>query len=236
MCGNGGAKPRHADLLATDLDEATLIKYIDRFLMYYITTADRLTRTSVWVEKLEGGIAHVRDVVVHDSLGLGAELMKDMAHMRGGNAFSLVKTNEIEPFMSENWPWFTVPIAYDLEVHAKPTSGVTVFAGHGFPGSSEGPSKSLEVASVFLSKKRGGLLLELEGDLLADAGVDLELSYLGPNDVSHAATLSARVGEGALDERGVSMPALGVSRATSLAIFMRAMRRTLSRMPRVPAA
>ena len=46
VCGNGGSKPRHADLLAADLDEETALKYIDRFLMYYIMTADRLTRTS----------------------------------------------------------------------------------------------------------------------------------------------------------------------------------------------
>jgi nitrite reductase (NADH) large subunit len=74
VCGNGGARPRHADLLATDLDEQTAIRYIDRFLMYYISTADRLTRTSVWCEKLEGGIDHIRDVVVYDKLGLAAEL------------------------------------------------------------------------------------------------------------------------------------------------------------------
>ncbi|MCA9578293.1 MAG: nitrite reductase large subunit NirB [Myxococcales bacterium] len=81
VCGNGGAKPRHADLLATDLDEPTLIRYIDRFLMYYMCTADRLTRTSVWLDKLEGGIEHVRDVVVHDTLGLGAELEQMAAHL-----------------------------------------------------------------------------------------------------------------------------------------------------------
>jgi nitrite reductase (NADH) large subunit len=74
VCGNGGSKPRHADLLASDLDEATALKYIDRFLAYYISTADRLTRTSVWCEKLEGGIDHIRDVVVHDKLGLAADL------------------------------------------------------------------------------------------------------------------------------------------------------------------
>jgi nitrite reductase (NADH) large subunit len=74
VCGNGGAKPRHADLLVVDIDEATALRYIDRFLMYYISTADRLTRTSVWCEKLEGGIDHIRDVVVHDRLGLAAEL------------------------------------------------------------------------------------------------------------------------------------------------------------------
>lgn len=74
VCGNGGAKPRHADLLVADIDEATAVRFIDRFFMYYIMTADRLTRTSVWCEKLEGGIDHIRDVVVHDKLGLGVEL------------------------------------------------------------------------------------------------------------------------------------------------------------------
>jgi nitrite reductase (NADH) large subunit len=74
VCGNGGAKPRHADLLASDLDEETVLRYVDRFLMYYIMTADRLTRTSVWLEKLEGGLDHVRDVIIHDKLGIAAEL------------------------------------------------------------------------------------------------------------------------------------------------------------------
>jgi nitrite reductase (NADH) large subunit len=74
VCGNGGAKPRHAELLAADLDEPTAIKYVDRFLAYYISTADKLTRTSAWREKLEGGIDHIRDVVVHDKLGLCDEL------------------------------------------------------------------------------------------------------------------------------------------------------------------
>jgi nitrite reductase (NADH) large subunit len=81
VCGNGGAKPRHADLLASDLDEQTALKYIDRFLAYYIMTADRLTRTSVWLEKLEGGIDHVRDVVVHDKLGIAGELEEMMQHL-----------------------------------------------------------------------------------------------------------------------------------------------------------
>jgi nitrite reductase (NADH) large subunit len=78
VCGNGGAKPRHADLLAADLDEDTCIKYIDRFLMYYTQTADRLTRTAVWLEKLEGGIEYLREVVLHDGLGICEELEKQM--------------------------------------------------------------------------------------------------------------------------------------------------------------
>lgn len=74
VCGNGGSKPRHADLLAADLDEETAIRYIDRFLMYYIQTADRLTRTSVWLENLEGGIERLREIVIDDKLGICAEL------------------------------------------------------------------------------------------------------------------------------------------------------------------
>jgi nitrite reductase (NADH) large subunit len=81
VCGNGGMKPRHADLLASDLDEETLIKYIDRFLMYYIKTADKLTRTSVWMDKLEGGLNHLKELVIHDSLGINDELEEQMSHL-----------------------------------------------------------------------------------------------------------------------------------------------------------
>jgi len=78
VCGNGGLKPRHADLLVTDIDDRTLVQYIDRFLMFYIRTGDRLQRTATWLENLEGGIDYVRKVVCEDSLGLGAELEADM--------------------------------------------------------------------------------------------------------------------------------------------------------------
>lgn len=74
ICGNGGAKPRHADLLISDIDEESAIRYIDRLLMYYIFTADKLTRTSVWLENLEGGIERVKDVVLHDKLRICSEL------------------------------------------------------------------------------------------------------------------------------------------------------------------
>ncbi|MDG4862125.1 nitrite reductase large subunit NirB [Streptomyces sp. T-3] len=77
--GNGGANPRHADLLAKDLSDAELIRLIDRFLMFYIRTADRLERTAPWLDRIEGGLEHVRDVVVHDSLGICDELEALMA-------------------------------------------------------------------------------------------------------------------------------------------------------------
>jgi nitrite reductase (NADH) large subunit len=81
VCGNGGMKPRHAELLAVDLDKTTLIQLIDRFLMFYIRTADRLQRTSVWRDNLEGGLQYLIDVIVQDTLALGAELEREMQYV-----------------------------------------------------------------------------------------------------------------------------------------------------------
>ncbi|MGB3725728.1 MAG: nitrite reductase large subunit NirB [Glaciecola sp.] len=78
VCGNGGMKPRHADLFATDLDDATLIKYIDRVLMFYVKTADRLQRTSVWMQNMEGGLEYLKEVVINDSLGICEQLESNM--------------------------------------------------------------------------------------------------------------------------------------------------------------
>lgn len=81
VCGNGGMKPRHAELLASDLDTNTLIRYIDRFFMFYIQTADRLQRTSVWRDNLEGGLDYLKNVIVNDSLGVAQELEARMDHV-----------------------------------------------------------------------------------------------------------------------------------------------------------
>lgn len=81
ICGNGGSKPQHALLLINDVDTETCLKFIDRFLMFYIRTAEPLTRTATWLNKLEGGLDYVRDVVVNDSLGIGEELEREMQFM-----------------------------------------------------------------------------------------------------------------------------------------------------------
>jgi nitrite reductase (NADH) large subunit len=78
VAGNGGMKPRHAELLAADLDEATVVRLVDRFLMFYVRTADRLQRTSTWRQNLEGGLDYLKQVVVEDKLGIGTELEADM--------------------------------------------------------------------------------------------------------------------------------------------------------------
>jgi nitrite reductase (NADH) large subunit len=79
VAGNGGFSPRHAQLLVSDVDSETLVRLIDRFLMFYVRTADRLQRTSAWLEAMDGGLDHLRAVVVDDSLGICADLEAAMA-------------------------------------------------------------------------------------------------------------------------------------------------------------
>ncbi|MBU2918258.1 nitrite reductase large subunit NirB [Psychrosphaera sp. F3M07] len=78
VCGNGGMKPRHADLFASDLSDEELIKYIDRIVMFYCRTADRLQRTSVWMDNMEGGLEYLKSVVIEDKLNLCADLEANM--------------------------------------------------------------------------------------------------------------------------------------------------------------
>ncbi|MCF2442787.1 nitrite reductase large subunit NirB [Dyadobacter sp. CY345] len=78
VCGNGGSKPQHAQLLASDVDKETCIKLIDRFLMFYIKTADPLTRTATWLNKMEGGLSYLKAVIVDDLLGLSLAFEEEM--------------------------------------------------------------------------------------------------------------------------------------------------------------
>ncbi|WP_299946620.1 nitrite reductase large subunit NirB [uncultured Microbulbifer sp.] len=81
VCGNGGMRPRHADLFATDLDNKTLIRYIDRFLMFYVRTADKLQRTSRWLENFDGGLDNLREIIIEDKLKICKELEAQMARV-----------------------------------------------------------------------------------------------------------------------------------------------------------
>ncbi|KIP04506.1 hypothetical protein PHLGIDRAFT_31334 [Phlebiopsis gigantea 11061_1 CR5-6] len=78
ICGNGGATPRHATLFAKDVAPSHAIRIIDRFLMYYIRTADKLMRTARWVEQMDGGIERLKKVLLEDELGICADLERDM--------------------------------------------------------------------------------------------------------------------------------------------------------------
>jgi nitrite reductase (NADH) large subunit len=134
--GNGGATPAHARLLAGDLDTETLVRYLDRFLMYYIRTADRLQRTAPWIESLDGGLDRVREVVVDDALGLGAELEAAMARHVGGYvdewAATLDDPDKLARFVSfvnapgTPDPHITFRVEREQEVPADPTGPVSL--------------------------------------------------------------------------------------------------------------
>ena len=81
VCGNGGMTPQHATLLVSDISSKDVFTYIDRFLMYYVRTADKLQRTATWLNKLEGGVEHIRRVIIEDSLGLCEQLEQDMQYV-----------------------------------------------------------------------------------------------------------------------------------------------------------
>ncbi|KAI7900652.1 uncharacterized protein BX663DRAFT_458372 [Cokeromyces recurvatus] len=104
VCGNGGSKPRHADLLVSNVSEEDATKYVDRFLIYYIMTADRLQRTARWLEKLPGGVDYLRKVVVDDHLGICEELDKHMSYLIGtyeDEWARIVKTPELRQRFKE---------------------------------------------------------------------------------------------------------------------------------------
>jgi nitrite reductase (NADH) large subunit len=83
ICGNGGANPKHAVLLAEQIDKATVIKYLDRFLMYYIRTAGPLVRTATWLDKLEGGLDYLKEVIIHDRIGICEALESEIESLVG---------------------------------------------------------------------------------------------------------------------------------------------------------
>ncbi|MEN3272452.1 MAG: nitrite reductase large subunit [Actinomycetota bacterium] len=83
VAGNGGARPQHGALFATDLTDDELLRTIDRYLMFYVRTAGRLERTATWFNKLgdthEASLDHLRRVIVDDVLGICDELDAEMA-------------------------------------------------------------------------------------------------------------------------------------------------------------
>ncbi|POR35197.1 Nitrite reductase [NAD(P)H] [Tolypocladium paradoxum] len=83
VAGNGGAKPRHAELLAKDVPPAEVVPILDRYLMFYIRTADKLQRTAPWIESLPGGIKYLQEVVLEDKLGICASLESQMQELVG---------------------------------------------------------------------------------------------------------------------------------------------------------
>ncbi len=157
-------------------------------------------------------------------LGVGPEVLQSMAQVRGANAFSLQRPEHVSALIADEFPWFTAPIAYDLAVAVRPAPGLAIADGYGFPaGFAEDPS--LEVATVFLSKRRGALLVSLrETELAALDGLaaDLDLSWRNPAGVTRTSALHV-ARDGNLDDRGQWFAQASTARTTALALLVSGM-------------
>lgn len=162
-------------------------------------------------------------------LGLDSTLMNAMAHLRGGNAFSLTRLDQVQTLLDESWPYMAHPIAYDLNVQLTPASGFTVHETYGFPGSFGSPK--FDVSSVFISKKRGALLIRVTKpgatpgpSVLSGLQVSGVLDYKKLDGSPVRQALDVRYNDEALDGRGMFFAQPSVGSSVALAILVSNMR------------
>jgi Ca-activated chloride channel family protein len=156
-----------------------------------------------------------------------------MSHLRGGNAFSITTAEDVPSFMTDNWPWLVSPIAYDLHAALTAQEDFRVANRYGFPAGSD-EAASLEVATVFLSKNKGALLVELapeQPDAITAAEATLTLSYRDTHGEAHEQSLVVGHGGQALDDRGAFMPQPGIAKAVALALVVRGMKEACELYP-----
>lgn len=169
----------------------------------------------------------VHTTVLALGTGIGPEVMRAMASLRGANAFSMTKPEHVEEFLADEYPWFTTPVAYGLRVNAQLADGWSIDRGFGFPAASDGEQIGLKAESVFLSKRRGALMVALTPptDATTPAGLtgtfDLAYTEADGTEVHDAAPFAYN--DGALDERGHWFAQNGVARTTALALLTEGM-------------
>lgn len=156
-------------------------------------------------------------------LGLGHsnELTERLSHLRGANAFSLAKQQDVDALMQDSWPWMATPLAYDLKVNVTPTSGFTVTQNYGFPGVATS-SPSLDVATVFLSKRKGALLVQLggTGTNLTGLGASSQLGYNNLSGQPISDSLSSVYSGNPLDARNMYFQQPSVGKTVALAMMV----------------
>jgi Ca-activated chloride channel family protein len=161
-------------------------------------------------------------------LGLAPSVMKAMSEIRGGNAFSAVDAEQVDALMEDSWPWMVCPIAYDLVLSVKPAGPLTVSNTYGFPGEPAADEVTMEVASVFLSRRKGALLVQFDRsqtrNVTRGAQSDLHLSYVTPDGEAFEQTLEADYQGQPLNEQGQYMPQVGIAKTVALALLVSGMR------------
>jgi Ca-activated chloride channel homolog len=176
-------------------------------------------------EKLiaEAAAQEIHTSVLALGVGIGAELTRGMSAVRGANAFSMTQLADVDSFLKDDAPYFSTPIAFDLNLASKATAPWRINRGFGFPKANDGVASSLQVASVFLSQKRGALLVALEAPTEVDLSHQLALSYKKPDGTVVEKTLEVSWATTSRNARRQSFEQPSVARTTSLALLTEAM-------------
>lgn len=160
-------------------------------------------------------------------VGLGQQVMVGMSHLRGGNAFSLFSSEDVTDLMEESWPWMACPIAYDLRMAVYPQDGLELSESYGIPADDGAVNIGLNVSTVFLSRKKGAILLRflgpegvgLEGSLEVNA--DLAYTSIEGEEITDHIMTSVSADE--LDDRGMAFSQESVAKSVALAVLVRGM-------------
>jgi len=159
-------------------------------------------------------------------VGLRQELLNAITHWRGGNAFSLFNDEDVVELMADDWPFLVSPIAYDLLVEVTPSAGYRLADTYGFPSADDEVVPTLDVSTVFLSRRRGALLLRMEpndGAELTGMAAGGNMSYTTPEGELVAQQIEAAYNGEPLDERGQYFEQTGVGKTVALAVLVSSM-------------
>ena len=160
-------------------------------------------------------------------VGMRQELLNAMSHIRGGNAFSLFDNDDVGELMDDDWPWLVSPIAYDLTLDLTPAGGFTVADAYGFPAADGGTGAGMDVSTIFLSRRKGALLVRLT----PETGTDLtglsatgQLSYETPEGEPVTETLQPAYQNQEPDDREQFFEQASVGKSVALAVLVAGMR------------
>ena len=191
------------------------------------------TSPSAFEQLVAGGADEgVAITVLGLGLGMGPEIMQSMAHVRGANAFGIITAADVDTFVADEYPWFVAPIAYDLSVGLALPAGLDVATPYGFPtGFADEPT--LTATSVFLSKRRGALLVSIAGDATALEGLDadLALTWTTPAGFARSTALHVTRGGAQVDARGQWFQQHATQRTTALALLVDGMHEAAEQYP-----
>jgi Ca-activated chloride channel family protein len=177
----------------------------------------------------------VRDAAARDvhtsvlalGLGIGPTVMRAMASLRGANAYSLTKSGDVDEFMADDYPWFTTPLAYGLRVNASLDNQWSIARGLGFPAASDAAEIGLKAETVFLSRRKGALLLALAPPAGTEGPQGLagrfSLAYSEPSGEEIAVDVPFAYDGGAVDARGQWFAQHAVGRTAALGLLVEAM-------------